>query len=94
MMFDMYFEQFYFTEKFCCCIHFTAADDVLRHEILGEYVKAKVPSLEHFMSEDNADQLYKIPSLTALSSAMRLLQRCSSLVHPKLSAKMTFSLIL
>ncbi|XP_004495736.1 amidase 1 [Cicer arietinum] len=50
-------------------------DDVLRHEILGEYVKAKVPSLEHFMSEDNADQLYKIPSLTALSSAMRLLQR-------------------
>ncbi|MCH83364.1 amidase 1-like, partial [Trifolium medium] len=50
-------------------------DDVLRHEILGEYVKAKVPSLKHFMSEENTDQVYNIPSLAALSSAMRLLQR-------------------
>jgi Asp-tRNA(Asn)/Glu-tRNA(Gln) amidotransferase A subunit family amidase len=50
-------------------------DDVLRHEILGEYVKAKVPSLKNFMSEENTDQVYNIPSLAALSSAMRLLQR-------------------
>jgi hypothetical protein len=60
----------------------TAADDVLRHEILGEYVKAKVPSLKNFMREENTDQVYNIPSLAALSSAMRLLQRCSSQVHP------------
>ncbi|XVF41950.1 hypothetical protein PTKIN_Ptkin01aG0321700 [Pterospermum kingtungense] len=45
---------------------------ILKHVILGDYVKEKVPSLQHFMSEDHA---YNIPSLAALSSAMRLLQR-------------------
>ncbi|XP_020204786.1 amidase 1 [Cajanus cajan] len=48
--------------------------DVLKHEILGNYVKTNVPSLEHFMSKENTDQIYNIPSLAALSSAMRLLQ--------------------
>ncbi|CAI8603401.1 unnamed protein product [Vicia faba] len=50
-------------------------DDVLRREILGEYVKTKVSGLKHFMSEENTNQVYNIPSLAALSSAMRLLQR-------------------
>ncbi|KAK7277914.1 hypothetical protein RJT34_22933 [Clitoria ternatea] len=48
--------------------------DVLKHEILGDYVKANVPSLKHFMTKENTDQVYNIPSLAALSSAMRLLQ--------------------
>ncbi|RDX82585.1 Amidase 1, partial [Mucuna pruriens] len=48
---------------------------VLKQEILGDYVKTNVPSLKHFMSEENTDQIYNIPSLAALSSAMRLLQR-------------------
>ncbi|KAK8467931.1 hypothetical protein PHAVU_007G180900 [Phaseolus vulgaris] len=49
--------------------------DVLKQEILGDYVKTNVPSLKHFMSKETTDQIYNIPSLSALSSAMRLLQR-------------------
>ncbi|KAL2325494.1 hypothetical protein Fmac_024552 [Flemingia macrophylla] len=49
--------------------------DVLKHEILGDYVMTNVQSLKYFMSKENTDQIYKIPSLAALSSAMRLLQR-------------------
>ncbi|XP_017440109.1 amidase 1 isoform X2 [Vigna angularis] len=49
--------------------------DVLKQEILGDYVKTNVPSLKHFMSKENTDQIFNIPSLSALSSAMRLLQR-------------------
>jgi hypothetical protein len=52
------------------------AGDLLKHAILGDYVKEKVPSLKKFMTKENADQEYNIPSLAALSSAMRLLQRC------------------
>ncbi|KAL5850798.1 hypothetical protein ACOSQ4_008811 [Xanthoceras sorbifolium] len=48
---------------------------VVKHAILGDYVKDNVPSLKHFISEGNKDQEYMIPSLAALSSAMRLLQR-------------------
>ncbi|XP_057960452.1 amidase 1-like [Malania oleifera] len=48
---------------------------VVEHMTLGNYVKDKVPSLKTFMSEGNDDQVYNIPSLVALSSAMRLLQR-------------------
>ncbi|KAK0601916.1 hypothetical protein LWI29_028740 [Acer saccharum] len=48
---------------------------MIKHAILGDYVKDKVPSLKHFISEENKDQEYTIPSLAALSSAMRLLQR-------------------
>lgn len=49
--------------------------NVLKKEILGDYVKANVPSLKHFMAKENTDQVYNIPSLAALSSAMRQLQR-------------------
>ncbi|XP_054800743.1 amidase 1 [Prosopis cineraria] len=48
---------------------------VLKHEVLGDYVKVRVPTLRHFMSNSQSDQVYNIPSLAALSSAMRLLQR-------------------
>ncbi|KAM4108397.1 hypothetical protein ACB094_03G042500 [Castanea mollissima] len=50
-------------------------DDLVKHAILGDYVKEKVPSLKQFMTEETADQEHNIPSLTACSSAMRLLQR-------------------
>ncbi|KAL4625265.1 hypothetical protein ACB092_05G013100 [Castanea dentata] len=49
--------------------------DLVKHAILGDYVKEKVSSLKQFMTEETADQEYNIPSLAALSSAMRLLQR-------------------
>ncbi|XVE89703.1 hypothetical protein DITRI_Ditri20bG0017100 [Diplodiscus trichospermus] len=50
-------------------------DQIVKHVALGDYVKEKVPSLQHFMSKENEDHVYNIPSLAALSSAMRLLQR-------------------
>ena len=52
------------------------AGDLVKHAILGDYVKENVPSLKQFMTEETADQGNNIPSLAALSSAMRLLQRC------------------
>ncbi|KAI4301812.1 hypothetical protein L6164_035056 [Bauhinia variegata] len=48
--------------------------DLVKHEILGDYVGINVPSLKNFMTKENTDQVYNIPSLAALSSAMRLLQ--------------------
>ncbi|KAH9754992.1 Amidase 1 [Citrus sinensis] len=44
---------------------------IIENVILGDYVKDKVPSLQHFLSEGNKEQEYSIPSLAALSSAMR-----------------------
>ncbi|KAK7837392.1 amidase 1 [Quercus suber] len=49
--------------------------DLVKHAILGDYVKEKVPSLKQFMTEETADQENNIPSLVALSSARQLLQR-------------------
>ncbi|KAH7543088.1 amidase 1 [Ziziphus jujuba] len=48
---------------------------LVKHANLGDHVKEKVPSLSTFLPKANADQEYNIPSLAALSSAMRLLQR-------------------
>ncbi|ESQ35978.1 hypothetical protein EUTSA_v10007679mg [Eutrema salsugineum] len=44
---------------------------------LGEYIQENVPSLKHFMTGDDVttQQDFCIPSLMALSSSMRLLQR-------------------
>lgn len=44
---------------------------------LGEYTEENVPSLKHFMTSDAVatQQEFHIPSLMALSSSMRLLQR-------------------
>uniref|UniRef100_A0A7N2R0N9 Amidase domain-containing protein n=1 Tax=Quercus lobata TaxID=97700 RepID=A0A7N2R0N9_QUELO len=49
--------------------------DLVKHAILGDYVKEKVPSLKQLMTEETADQENNIPSLAALSSARQLLQR-------------------
>ncbi|CAI0391927.1 unnamed protein product [Linum tenue] len=52
--------------------------NVVKHAILGDYVQDKVPSLGHFMSKETKtkDQEHNnIPSLAALSTAMRLLQK-------------------
>ncbi|XP_024038737.1 amidase 1 isoform X2 [Citrus clementina] len=54
---------------------FDTVGHIIENVILGDYVKDKVPSLQHFLSEGNKEQEYSIPSLAALSSAMRLLQR-------------------
>lgn len=51
------------------------AGHIIKHASLGDYVKDKVPSLKTFLSKGNAEQDYNIPSLAALSSAMRLLER-------------------
>ncbi|KAG6702087.1 hypothetical protein I3842_07G016800 [Carya illinoinensis] len=49
---------------------------LLKHAILGDYVKDKVPSLKPFLSGGKADQEHNIPPLAALSSARQFLQRC------------------
>ncbi|GAB2228943.1 hypothetical protein Droror1_Dr00023077 [Drosera rotundifolia] len=49
--------------------------DVIKSVNLGDYVKGEVPSLAHFISEGNTGTDYGIPSLAALSSALRSLQR-------------------
>ncbi|XP_030473393.1 amidase 1 [Syzygium oleosum] len=48
---------------------------IVKHSVLGDYVRANVPALSSFLCEINEDQVDNIPSLTAFSSAMRLLQR-------------------
>ncbi|XP_019187669.1 PREDICTED: amidase 1 [Ipomoea nil] len=48
--------------------------ETIKHTHLGEIVKENVPSLKPFMSQGSEGQEY-IPSLLALSNAMRLLQR-------------------
>lgn len=51
--------------------------DILGSVNLGDYVESKVPSLKHFMVDDDdvENQEFSINSLVALSTAMRLLQR-------------------
>ncbi|PPS10684.1 hypothetical protein GOBAR_AA09951 [Gossypium barbadense] len=56
-------------------INMSSDSQCVKHVILGDHVKDKVPSLQHFMDKGNEDQEDDIPSLAALSSAMRLLQR-------------------
>ncbi|KAI3470496.1 hypothetical protein Pfo_027159 [Paulownia fortunei] len=47
----------------------------IQHTNLGNFVEAKVPSLKHFMDNSTKKQEDNVPSLAALSSGMRLLQR-------------------
>ncbi|KAL0452133.1 UNVERIFIED_CONTAM: Amidase 1 [Sesamum latifolium] len=47
----------------------------IQYTSLGNFIEAKVPSLMHFMDDNTKKQVDNIPSLAALSSAMRLLQR-------------------
>ncbi|XP_031403703.1 amidase 1 [Punica granatum] len=53
----------------------TFGGHVVKKTTLGDYVKDNVPSLDCFMSKGGDENVYNIPSLAALSSAMRLLQR-------------------
>ncbi|KAJ4957140.1 hypothetical protein NE237_013923 [Protea cynaroides] len=48
---------------------------IVRHMNLGDYIKDKVPSSKHFMGECDDQLEYNVPSLMALSTSMRLLQR-------------------
>ncbi|XP_076883777.1 amidase 1-like [Bidens hawaiensis] len=48
---------------------------ILQPVNLGDYVESKVPSLKQFMENDTKSEEFSIKSLTALSAAMRLLQR-------------------
>ncbi|KAI7729499.1 hypothetical protein M8C21_024499 [Ambrosia artemisiifolia] len=49
--------------------------NILQPVNLGDYVESKVPSLKQFMENDTENEEFSIKSLTALSTAMRLLQR-------------------
>ncbi|KAK6911527.1 Amidase signature domain [Dillenia turbinata] len=49
--------------------------DTVKNVILGDYVKDNVPSLKHFIIKETKNHEYNIPSLAALSSAIRILQR-------------------
>ncbi|CAN1124310.1 Amidase 1 [Linum perenne] len=50
--------------------------NLVKHITIGDYVEEKVPSLVHFTSQEAKNQEHSnIPSLAALSAAMRLLQR-------------------
>ncbi|KAM7478001.1 hypothetical protein LguiA_026214 [Lonicera macranthoides] len=48
---------------------------IVNYASIGDYVESKVPSLKRFMVKGVESQEYSIESLTALSSAMRSLQR-------------------
>lgn len=66
----------------CLVISLTIiSGQVLKYMDIGNYVEENVSSLKHFMSQGGDAKEYSIPSLVALSSAMRLLQRYSSLVN-------------
>ncbi|KAJ8636631.1 hypothetical protein MRB53_010898 [Persea americana] len=60
---------------------FDTVGEIINHIKLGDYVEDKVPSLKHFMSTNCQNQEYTVPSLMALSNALRLLQ---STVKPDL----------
>ncbi|PKI51557.1 hypothetical protein CRG98_028117, partial [Punica granatum] len=49
--------------------------NVVKKTTLGDYVKDNVPSLDCFLSKESDENIYNIPSLAALSSAFRLLER-------------------
>lgn len=64
--------------------------NIVKRTIFGDYVKDNVPSLKHFISEGNKKQDYNVPSLAALSSAMRLLQRCDCESCGEVSVDLSF----
>ncbi|KAK3441667.1 hypothetical protein EUGRSUZ_B01996 [Eucalyptus grandis] len=48
---------------------------IIKHAVLGDYIRDSVPALSSFLCQINEDQVDSIPSLAALSSARQLLQR-------------------
>lgn len=53
----------------------STAGHLIKEISLGNYVDERVPSLKHFMIEENAAHKHSIPSLAALARSMQLLQR-------------------
>uniref|UniRef100_A0A9I9DA22 Amidase domain-containing protein n=1 Tax=Cucumis melo TaxID=3656 RepID=A0A9I9DA22_CUCME len=53
----------------------STAGHLIKQISLGKYVEDKVPSLKHFMIEENDGYKHSIPSLAALVRSKRLLQR-------------------
>jgi len=77
-----YIEKYYTDMRLCVWFSSFSINDVLggviKHMTLGDYVKDNVPSLTRFMSlGGDSKEEYSVPSLAALSSAMRLLERWS-----------------
>ncbi|PIN05986.1 Amidase [Handroanthus impetiginosus] len=62
-------------EKLVGAVEKLYGSEKIQYTSLGNFVGAKVPSLKHFMDNNASKQEDNIPSLAALSSAMRLLQR-------------------
>lgn len=50
------------------------AGQIVKRVNIGDYIEGKVPSLKTFQSSESSGE-YNIPSLAALSTSMRLLQR-------------------
>ncbi|KAL3750167.1 hypothetical protein ACJRO7_011188 [Eucalyptus globulus] len=63
------------TQAFVRSVEKLFGGDIIKHTVLGDYVRDNVPALSSFLCQINEDQVDNIPSLAALSSAMRLLQR-------------------
>lgn len=68
------------------------AGEVIKYTVLGDYVKENVPALSSFFSMRTKDDTFTIPSLAALSRAMRLLQWCGCMLLAGLSYCMLFFL--
>ncbi|KAI3794580.1 hypothetical protein L1987_37212 [Smallanthus sonchifolius] len=63
------------TDIIAASIEKLSGGKILQPFNLGDYVESKVPGLKHFMENDTENEEFSIKSLTALSTAMRLLQR-------------------
>ncbi|KAF5769484.1 putative amidase [Helianthus annuus] len=63
------------TNVIAASIEKLSGGQILQPVNLGDYVESKVPSLNHFRENDTENEEFSIKSLTALSAAMRLLQR-------------------
>lgn len=62
----------------------STAGHLIKQISLGKYIEDKVPSLKHFMIEENNGYKHSIPSLAALVRSKRLLQRFWSCDEPQL----------
>lgn len=65
----------YLTEVLVKAMEKLYGSSAMQYLSLGKYIEDKVPSLRHFMNDNAANRQGIIPSLAALSCAMRLLQR-------------------
>ncbi|KAL0558357.1 hypothetical protein IC582_002919 [Cucumis melo] len=63
------------TQAFVSSVEKLFGGHLIKQISLGKYVEDKVPSLKHFMIEENDGYKHSIPSLAALVRSKRLLQR-------------------